>query len=83
VSYPAASPDQLVEVRNVLVTHSRDWRLERLGIGGTDERAQPFATAWPFRVTAEMADWADTLAEELLRVYPALTPADSRLGTIT
>lgn len=69
--------EQLTEVRDVLLAGWRDWRLEKLGIGNADERAQPFASAWPFRVTAEMAEWADTLPDELLRLYPALIPAES------
>ena len=48
--------DQLDEVRDVLHAHWREWRLERFGGLGTDEQAQPFTTAAPFRVNAEMAE---------------------------
>lgn len=67
--------DQLDEVRDVLHAHWRDWRLETFSIGSADEQAQPFTTAAPFRVTAAMAEWADTLPEGLLRLDPALSPA--------
>ncbi len=66
---------QLGNVRNVLTTHWRDWRLEKFAIGGADEQAQPFADAAPFRVTTELAQWADTLPAGLLRLYPLLLPA--------
>jgi hypothetical protein len=67
--------DQLSEVQNVLLTHTRDWRLEGFSTGGADKYAQPFADATPFRVTAELAEWADTLPDDLLRLIPALRPA--------
>ncbi|MEV0291417.1 MULTISPECIES: hypothetical protein [unclassified Kribbella] len=66
---------QLDEVRDVLLSHWREWRLETCGTGSADAQAQPFATAEPFRVTAEMAEWADTLPAGLLRLNPAISPA--------
>jgi hypothetical protein len=66
---------QLDEVRDVLLAHWREWRLETCGTGSADPQAQPFATAEPFRVTADMAEWADTLPAGLLRLNPALRPA--------
>lgn len=65
---------QLDELRDVLRTRRREWRLETFGTG-SDEQAQPFITAQLFRVTADIADWADTLPEGLLRLCPALSPA--------
>ena len=53
--------------------HWRQWRLESFGTGA-DAQAQPFIRAELFRVTAEMAEWADTLPAGLLRLHPALTP---------
>jgi hypothetical protein len=67
--------DQLNEVRDVLIAHWQDWRLESFSTGGADEHAQPFTTAEPFRVTAELTDWADTLPDGLLRLLPAIRPA--------
>jgi hypothetical protein len=67
--------EQLAEVRRVLAAHTSDWRLQGYGAGGVDDDAQPFAHAEPFRVTDELADWADTLPEGLLRLCPTLTPA--------
>lgn len=66
---------QLAEVRDVWLAHWREWRLESFGTGSADPHAQPFATAEPFRVTAQMAEWAETLPEGLLRLNPALRPA--------
>lgn len=75
--------DQLTEVGDVLSAHARDWRLERFSGGGIDEHGQPFASAWPFRVTRDMAEWAGTLPEGLLRLFPAIRPADSGPGAAT
>jgi hypothetical protein len=75
VWYPAGSPaPQIDEVYEILHTHRREWRLESFGTG-SDAQAQPFIEATLFRVTAEMAEWADTLPEGLLRLRPALIPA--------
>ncbi|MEV5960985.1 hypothetical protein AB0L70_04430 [Kribbella sp. NPDC051952] len=65
---------QLEDVRDVLHARWREWRVESFGTG-SDAQAQPFITAQLFRVTAEIADWADTLPEGLLRISSALTPA--------
>jgi hypothetical protein len=67
--------DQLDDVGDVLHAHWREWRLESFSNGGADEQAQPFTTAEPLRVTAEMAEWADTLPDRLLRLHPAISPA--------
>ena len=66
---------QLDDVRDVLLAHWRHWRLETIGAGSQDPQAQPFAEAEPFRVTADMAEWADTLPPELVRLHPAIRPA--------
>ncbi|WP_433003643.1 hypothetical protein [Kribbella sp. CA-294648] len=65
---------QLDEVRDVLLAHWREWRLESCG-NGVDPQAQPFAMAQPFRVTPDLAEWADTLPAGLLRLNPAIEPA--------
>jgi hypothetical protein len=65
---------EIDEVCDVLLARSREWRLESFGTGA-DGQAQPFITAELFRVTAEMAEWADMLPERLLRLRPALRPA--------
>ena len=65
---------QLDEVRDVLRAYWRQWRLESSGTSA-DAQAQPYITAQLFRVTAEMAEWADTLPQGLLRLHPALAPA--------
>jgi hypothetical protein len=64
---------QLDEVRDVLRAHWRQWRLESFGTSA-DAQAQPYITAQLFRVTADMAEWADTLPAGLLRLNPALRP---------
>jgi len=43
--------------------------------GGQAIAPEPFITAQLFRVTADIADWGDTLPEGLLRFRPALSPA--------
>jgi hypothetical protein len=65
---------QLDEVRDVLLAHWREWRLEFFGTS-SDLQAQPSITAAPLWVTTEMAEWAGTLPEGLLRLDPALSPA--------
>jgi hypothetical protein len=64
--------EQLDKVGDVLHDHRHDWRLESFGLGSADEHAQPYTTAEPIRVTTEMADWADTLPDGLLRLRPAI-----------
>ncbi|WP_427895783.1 hypothetical protein ACQHIV_18035 [Kribbella sp. GL6] len=66
---------QLDEVRDVLSAHWQEWHLETFGTGHADEQGQPFAEAEPCRVTNEMAEWADTLPDGLLRLSPILIPA--------
>jgi len=65
---------QLDEVRDVLLAHWREWRLESFSTGA-DVQAQPFVTAQLFRVTPEIADRADSLPAGLFRLRPALSPA--------
>jgi hypothetical protein len=66
---------QLDELRDVLLANWRGWRIESFGTS-SDAQAQPFITAQPVRVTAEMADWADTLPAGLLRLRPAISPVE-------
>jgi len=65
---------QIDELYDVLHAHWQAWRLESFGTGA-DAQAQPFVMVEPFRVTAEMAEWADTLPSGLLRLRPAISPA--------
>lgn len=66
---------QLDEVRDVLLAHFQEWRLESFGTGNSDPQGQPFATAEPVRVTPELAAWADTLPKGLLLLHPTIIPA--------
>jgi hypothetical protein len=65
---------QLDQVGDVLLARWREWRVESF-CTSVDGQAQPYINAEPFRVTAEMAEWADNLPEGLLRLNPALIPA--------
>ncbi|MEV4261360.1 hypothetical protein [Kribbella sp. NPDC049584] len=65
---------QLDEVYDVLHAKWRDWRLESFGTS-SDEQAQPFIVIMMFRITAEIAEWADALPEGLVRLDPTLNPA--------
>lgn len=65
---------QLDEVDDILLAHWREWRVESFSTSA-DAQAQPSITAQPFRVTPEMAEWADSLPAGLLRLRPALSPA--------
>lgn len=66
---------QLDELRDILLARWQEWRVESFGTS-SDAQAQPFIMAQPFRVTAEMAAWADTLPEGLLRLRPAISPVE-------
>jgi hypothetical protein len=65
---------QLDEVRDVLRAHWREWRLESSGTS-SDAQAQPFITTQLFRVTPEIAEWADSLPEGLLHLRPSISLA--------
>ena len=59
-----------------LGAHAREWLLE----GWTsqpwvNEVGQPCLNAQLFRVTPELAAWADNLPPGLLALYPAIVPA--------
>ncbi|WP_427892900.1 hypothetical protein ACQHIV_08375 [Kribbella sp. GL6] len=66
---------QLDEVRDVLLAHFQEWRLESFGTGNSNAQGQPFATAEPVCVTPELAAWTDTLPNGLLLLNPTITPA--------
>jgi phage tail protein X len=53
--------------------HSREWALDTLG-ERTDEHGQAVIEVQLLRVTAELADWADTLPDGILTLLPSLTP---------
>jgi hypothetical protein len=69
---------QLDEVRARFDHHHEDWALDTWG-KTIDEHAQPFIEVHLLRVTAELADWADTLPDGLLKLVPALTPVPAEL----
>jgi hypothetical protein len=64
---------QLDEVRARFHDHWDDWALDSCG-EPADEHGQPFIEVHLVRVTAELADWADTLPDGLLKLVPLLTP---------
>lgn len=68
------SRDQLDQVGRALTAHADQWRLEVWG-SEIDAQAQPFTHAKLFRVTPDLADWADTLPGGLLRLEPSLARA--------
>jgi hypothetical protein len=65
---------QLDAVHARFTEHWQDWALDTCG-EGADEHAQAFIVVELLRVTAELADWADTLPDGLLTLRPSLTPA--------
>ncbi len=56
-----------------LAGHWEDWALDRFG-ERADEQGQPSIEATLVRVTATIADWADSLPAGLLTLVPSLTP---------
>lgn len=67
------------EVYDVLHSHWREWRIESFGTG-SDAQAQVLIPVSLFRVTADAAEWADTLPEGLVRLEPTLSPADTSIN---
>lgn len=65
---------QLDAVRAHLDAHHKDWDLDMWG-PAADDRGQPYFEAALLRVTAEIAAWAATLPDGLLKLMPSLSPA--------
>jgi hypothetical protein len=63
----------LSEVHARFSEHWQDWALDTCG-EGADEHAQAYIEVQLLRVTAELADWADTLPAGLLTLLPSLAP---------
>lgn len=67
------TPAQLDEAQAHFDHHHADWALDTWG-KSADEHAQPFIEVHLLKVTAEIAGWADTLPDGLLKLVPSLTP---------
>jgi hypothetical protein len=67
---------QLDDVRAHLVDHWQDWTVETIS-EDIDEQAQACVEVGLLRVTSDLADWAETLSDDLLRLVPSLTPIES------
>jgi hypothetical protein len=65
----------LREVEEMFTTHHSDWGFESWSYQSLDPRCQPYAEATLTRVCSDLAAWADTLPDDLLRLTPAMTPA--------
>src|SRR5262249_33530797 len=68
---------RLDDVRAHLYAHWDDWNLQVVG-EATDEHAQLSVYVQLRRVSAAIADWADTLPEGLLRLEPSLTRSPTK-----
>jgi hypothetical protein len=64
---------ELDDVISHLRSRWQDWAIDRIN-QHIDEHAQPSIEGELLRVTAEVADWANTLPGSLLRLVPSLVP---------
>ncbi|XVU20916.1 hypothetical protein ACQPZJ_26990 [Actinoplanes sp. CA-054009] len=64
---------RLDDVRAHLMRHWQDWTLESVG-EDVDEQAQACVEVELLRVTGDLARWAATLPDDLLRLEPSLVP---------
>jgi hypothetical protein len=69
------SADQVRDVEATFAIRHEEWQFESWGTEGLDQDGQPYAFADFMRVTDDLADWADTLPDGLLRLQPTMTPA--------
>ncbi|MEU4217456.1 hypothetical protein [Actinoplanes sp. NPDC026623] len=67
---------QLDDVRAHLMQHWQDWTLESVG-EAIDEHGQARVEVELLRVTGDLAQWAATLPDDLLRLVPFLVPLTS------
>ncbi|XVV15247.1 hypothetical protein ACQP2X_13145 [Actinoplanes sp. CA-131856] len=67
---------ELDDVQAHLMRHWPDWTLETVG-EDVDDHAQACVEVQLLRVTSDLARWAATLPDDLLRLVPALTPQAS------
>ena len=68
--------DQLDNVRAHLMQHWQDWTMETVG-EDIDEYAQAYVEVGLLRVTGDLAQWAQTLPDDLLLLVPSLVPLTS------
>ena len=66
---------QMRELEERFTAHHDEWGFETFSYQGLDARSQPYAQATLTQVSSEVAAWADTLPEDLLRLTPAMQPA--------
>jgi hypothetical protein len=69
------SREQLDDVRRYLARHRSGWGVE-ISSETMDDRAQFSFSVELLRVTADVADWVDSLPAGMLTLTPALRPAD-------
>ena len=68
--------DQLDTARAQLMRHWHDWTLESAG-EDIDEHAQACVEVELLRVTDDLAQWAETLPDDMLLLAPSLVPLTS------
>lgn len=71
---------QVDDVKQVLLEHMRDWRVDAVGSGGMSDAGQPVVNAMLVRVTPAIAEWAETIDDDLLRLEPSIVPAGPAAG---
>lgn len=67
--------DRLREVEEMFAAHADGWGFEGWSDQNLDPQCQPYAEATLTRVSSDLAAWADTLPDDLLRLTPAMEPA--------
>ena len=71
---------QVDDVKQVLLEHMRDWKVDAVGSGGMSDSGQPVVNAMLVRVTPAIAEWAETIDDDLLRLEPSIVPAGPASG---
>jgi hypothetical protein len=66
---------QVDDVKQVLLGHMRDWMVDAVGSGAMSDSGQPMVNALLVRVTPAIAEWAETIDNDLLTLEPSIVPA--------
>jgi hypothetical protein len=74
------SRSYLDEIRAHLLARMQDWTVQRIG-EGVDELAQACISAGSMRVMPDMAEWAQDIDTDVLRLEPSLLPVGFRTAT--
>jgi hypothetical protein len=58
----------------------RSWKVDAVGSGAMSDSGQPMVNAMLVRVTPAIAEWAETIDDDLLTLEPSIVPAGPAPG---